>query len=1029
MADEEKIDSYVDRASVADDTKYLTDQLKAVLDLFDKVNSTKVTLNGAKSMKDVVDAANQAKAAVADLATAKDKLTKTEAAGTKTSLADAKVKKELALASKAEAQARKENAAAALLEAKALQSEAKARKESADALLKGQQLADQDAKKKIAEQKAIEDLSNDYIQLSRAYTDAAKKAKNYALTLGEGHPVTVESVKDAKAMHDILLRVDQSVGQSQRNVGNYKSAFDGLGVSVTQVARELPSLAISVQQFVLAISNNLPMVADEIAKAKDEIAALKAEGKEAPSLFQRLGGAILSWQVGLSVGIALLTAYSGKIVEWVQGLFDSSVALKKAAEAQDILNTSRKEGIENEKQYQSLLNNDAEDIFARKQKEQLDLARARGASEKEILQLERDQLSTRLERAKLNFIPDQELFGRKFGGSEEQLRNLKTDLDKAKIAYQDFLRTGKAFGKELTKGGDDYQKADKLLKNSFDFQALLYEEQAAKVAEFYDAQAALSAKDAEISKNNAEQRAKFFAEELQYRADILKKLSELEEAQEITRVNARKEALKNEKAIAAGQFVDEIREAKNNQVKIFEANREYTFKRKKLQEDFERDVLAIHQTAIKQRREEELRDNEQFKVDQEEALNKQVDVIQEVQANRQLEDANGQRIEIAGLNKRYEEAITATKEGSRKRAKIERQYAEERSDIEYSYALAELKNQIDFAEQYIQIQKAAGKNVTANETELHKLRMQLSDLETKHVIENNKRQAKTNQEKFEEVKRGLDTFRNVYSETTNFIGGLLSASIDKQKNAIADQIDDIEKKKEKEIEAINASSQSQQDKAAAIALVEAKAAAQREALERKQRQLEQQKARFEKAVTIGRIIADTAAAVVAALGAKPWTPANIATAIAVGAIGAGQLAVAAATPIPKFKDGREGGPATWAITGDGGKNEVVVSPDLKQAFITPATDTLTYLDKDWKVFPDVKAFQEAAMSMVHKPLPALPIIHNNNDGLIRAMAYEIGGLKRAILGKQETYFHWDNGELHKSIKKGNDWWRYIQNNI
>jgi hypothetical protein len=119
-----------------------------------------------------------------------------------------------------------------------------------------------------AEEKAIKDISNDYLQLSKAFNDASLKAKNYYLTLGENHPLTIEAIKDANDMNNILKRIDEKVGQYGRNVGNYKSAFDGLGVSVSQIARELPSLTISAQQFVLAISNNLPMLQDELKKAK-----------------------------------------------------------------------------------------------------------------------------------------------------------------------------------------------------------------------------------------------------------------------------------------------------------------------------------------------------------------------------------------------------------------------------------------------------------------------------------------------------------------------------------------------------------------------------------------------------------------------------------------------------------------------------------------------------------------------------------------------------------------------------------------
>jgi hypothetical protein len=1013
MADEELIDSYVHRPSISDDTKFLTGELKSVLDLLEKINSTKVTLNSAKGTSGVVDAAKNAKAAADSLENAK------------ATLLEAKAKKELAAATLLEAKARKENAAASLLESKAkkeasltTKAEAQARKENATAAIQEQKASDSAAKQKANEQKVIDDLANDYLQLSRAYTDAAKKAKNYSLVLGENHPITIEAVKDAKAMHDILLRVDQSVGQSQRNVGNYKSAFDGLGMSFTQVARELPSLAISTQQFVLAISNNLPMVFDEIKKARTEIAALQAQGQQTPSLLQRVAGSIISWNVGLSVGIALLTAYSGKIVDWVKGLFNGNTALKAAAKEQQLLNEQQEKALELIQKYNSTIKDSRLNVN-RTLSDEIALAKARGDNAGKILKMERDLLEQRNKLSVKKFFDT---------GGTGQLLDLEIQLTKTEKAYEDFLKTGKAFGETLKFGTPEFKEREGQLASIFSLQSRKVEEQKDIVSDFFDTQRELEEKDIEIKKYAAVQRAKFFAAELQYRAEILKNFSSLEEAQELTRVNARKQALKLERAIIEGEHADEIREAKNNEVKIFEANREYTFKRKKLQEDYERDILAIHQTSIAKRREEEKRDNDQFIADQEDALSKQIDAIQKVQERRQVADAEGQQAEINALNKKYQKQIDATKEGSKKRENIEREYAERRADIEYSYALAELKNQIEFAAKLIALRKDT-QDVTAEEKRLHELRMQLSDLETKHVIENNKRQERSHREKMQQMEKDISAVRDGYNAAAQFVTGLLSADIDKQKNAVQEQIDLIDKKKEEEINGIHQTTLSEQEKAYKIAVINSRAAADKEGLERRQRQLDLQRARYEKAATIARIAIETALAVVHQLATgDPYTA--IARAITAGAIGAAQLAVAIAQPLPKFRHGRDGGPATLAIVGDGGKHEVVTSPDLSQAFVTPDTDTVTFLPKSWKVFPDIDKFQEAAVNMVHKPLPVLPVVdQNNNEGLIRAMAYSIGRLERAVMNKRETHFHWDNGELHKSIKNGNDWWRYIQSNI
>jgi hypothetical protein len=69
--------------------------------------------------------------------------------------------------------------------------------------------------------------------------------------------------------------------------------------------------------------------------------------------------------------------------------------------------------------------------------------------------------------------------------------------------------------------------------------------------------------------------------------------------------------------------------------------------------------------------------------------------------------------------------------------------------------------------------------------------------------------------------------------------------------------------------------------------------------------LQRKQARRQKAIDIANATMGTASAVVAALGAKPWTPANYALAAAVGGLGAAQIAAISATPIPAYANGAD----------------------------------------------------------------------------------------------------------------------------
>lgn len=153
--------------------------------------------------------------------------------------------------------------------------------------------------------------------------------------------------KQIQALNTEISSAEQATGRYQRNVGNYASSWNGLSVSVQQVARELPSLAVGWNTFFLAISNNLPMLADELKKAAAEYKAFKmavAAGnndvaKVAP-VWKQLITSIFSWQTALVAAITLLSVYGKDIIEWTKKLFGAGEAIKNTKQLQDDLNQS-----------------------------------------------------------------------------------------------------------------------------------------------------------------------------------------------------------------------------------------------------------------------------------------------------------------------------------------------------------------------------------------------------------------------------------------------------------------------------------------------------------------------------------------------------------------------------------------------------------------------------------------------------------------------------------------------------------------
>ena len=181
---------------------------------------------------------------------------------------------------------------------------------------------------------SVENLRAGIQKLTAQYNKLGREERNNAKIGGE------LSAK-IREMQTELNEANASLLNFRDNVGNYASAAKGftpLAFQVQQLAREFPSLTMSAQQFFLAISNNLPMLADELTRARMANNALRAEGKATIPVFRQVISSIFSWQTALVVGITLLTAYGKEIGTWVKGLFSAGDALSDVAQYTQDLN-------------------------------------------------------------------------------------------------------------------------------------------------------------------------------------------------------------------------------------------------------------------------------------------------------------------------------------------------------------------------------------------------------------------------------------------------------------------------------------------------------------------------------------------------------------------------------------------------------------------------------------------------------------------------------------------------------------------
>lgn len=134
--------------------------------------------------------------------------------------------------------------------------------------------------------------------------------------------------QETAAIYKEMIRLQEATGNHRLSVGNYAKSWDGLGMSVSQVVRELPAAAVSLNTFFLGISNNIPIVVDEIKRAREENAKLRAEGKPTTSIVRRIAGALFGWQTALVVLLYALSANGKEIIQWVSKVFKGKVAIE-----------------------------------------------------------------------------------------------------------------------------------------------------------------------------------------------------------------------------------------------------------------------------------------------------------------------------------------------------------------------------------------------------------------------------------------------------------------------------------------------------------------------------------------------------------------------------------------------------------------------------------------------------------------------------------------------------------------------------
>ena len=132
---------------------------------------------------------------------------------------------------------------------------------------------------------------------------------------------------------------------------------------------------------------------------------------------------------------------------------------------------------------------------------------------------------------------------------------------------------------------------------------------------------------------------------------------------------------------------------------------------------------------------------------------------------------------------------------------------------------------------------------------------------------------------------------------------------------------------EQQINAINASTGYTIEKKNQLARVNATAAAQQNTINQREKQINIEKAKFDRSASEAKIIQDTAVAIMGIWANFPENPvmAGILTAL-IGATGAAELAAASSAPIPSYRYGTDATTTFQFIAGEANEQELIAPP-------------------------------------------------------------------------------------------------------
>lgn len=802
--------------------------------------------------------------------------------------------------------------------------------------------------------------------------------------------------------------------QQKMNIGNYNSVWKVLNTSVQQLVRELPSAKCGLDIFFLAISNNIPMLMDAIKGMQAFNKQMVETGQldKKVSIGKELLKSLISWQTLAMVGVTLLVQYGDEIIKWVGNLFKGEKALSATEKAQEALNNAWKDGTKNAQ--------DELIEFRLLTKAVMDNNLSMNDRKKVLGEL-RNQYPDYLSK-----LSDEEILAGKVGDAYNKIANgiMQTAIAKAKMDEMTNL------AEKLV----EMQSKDDFLKQFTSTESLnqriaVEEAEYKRLVEKYPITFSNGVAIEDILVKNARERLerlRSIKPILEAMELIAQSISSQEIANTIETEKTKKDKYPEILAELLGEsYVQSLEEKRqreiaevekwyNEQVALIE-NRggEFAEREKQVLEQLNQSRLVKIQQANDNYNNEIAKEGRKMAT----AMNRMLQAGLKGMDNTYSAEESMTKVEMlneqAILTEKYNQNLINEEQYQRQMLEIKQRYAREALQTQIKYAEFELDTLVEEREklvkEYSDLQAELNGGVSAtrereigvrmsaisnmlgdggdlSESNISRIKARIQELvaELNNLIN---LQIKGNGD--DDRNNWLEKFVNILQSSGEIIDeltNLVNAFHEARLQQIEEETEAVEKSHERQLESLERLHQqgaiSNEEYEARKRLQEELTEKKQEELAKKEAEIKQRQAKYDKANSIAQALINTAVAITQVLG----NPVMIALASVMGAL---QVATIMATPLPKYAKGTKYHKGGLAVVGDGGKQEVVMTAD--GAYLTPDTPTIVNLPRGAKVIPDAGLLNPNDVHWARKPFigglsyddKGEPIIINDYSSLER----------------------------------------------